>query len=381
MFARNRKRSSGQAMVEYSVMFAFVVVVLKATMVVITPRLGETYCTFMSEVSGTPAADCGVAEEPVDIERLRTVDPDVPPEENGPWCIPLVLDDEGAVGEVIVKNEGGQVKIGYTVNEGWCLDSTQVHVGLGGVPADLEDFFYQHDNLDCATSDFFSVDGLAGAEFTVAIAAGVHQDAQIESNALASFHGRVTENVSHNGGDSYFNTTVSGDVTGTFDGFCIDTTRGISSGPTYSSTVWSSYDPNFPDGIIGYKENLDLVNYIINQDYTAHGYTYGDVQRAIWTVIGPKVSTSGLGTWSSDRVADILAEVEANGDGFVPDCEGGVVALILQPTNPTGKTIAQVTIIEAPMATIEACAPATPDQTAFAPITDLVDLVCEMPDA
>jgi Flp pilus assembly pilin Flp len=375
MFARNRKRNRGQALVEYSVLFAFVVIVLKATMVVITPRLGETYCTFMSEVSGTPGSDCGVAEEPIDIDRMVKDVDDIP--DNGPFCVPLVLEGEGTVGDVVVVNNGDTISVAYTINDGWCLDSTHLHVGFGAIP-ELEDYTYEHPNLDCATSDFFEVDGTAGADLTVALAAGVHQDARADNNALTSYHGRVTENVAHPGGDSYFNTTVSGDITGTFDGFCIDTTRGISTGPTYNSEVWSSYDPSFPDGVIGYKENLDLVNYIINQDYTAHGYTMGDVQRAIWTVIGPKVSTSGIGSYSQSRVDRIVDEATTNGDGFVPDCEGGVVALILQPLKSNGKTAAQVTIIETPMAAIGACTPVSTDQTAFAP-TDFVDLVCEVP--
>jgi hypothetical protein len=328
----------------------------------------------MSEVSGTPGSGCEVAEEPVDLRMIKE-DPDDNPD-NGPWCIPLVLEGEGAVGEVIVVNEGSEVNITYNITEdGWCLDSTQVHVGLGAVPA-LEDFTYQHEGLDCLTTDSFTVAGNAGADLTVAIAAGIHQDARTDNSALTTFNGRATENVAHPGGDSYFNTTVSGDITGTFDGFCIDVTRGISTGPTYNSTIWSSYDPNFPDGLIGYKENLDLVNYIINQDYTAHGYTYGDVQRAIWTVIGPKLSTSGLGSWNQSRVDRILEDVNTNGDGFVPDCEGGVVAMVLEPTKPNGTTAGQVTIIEVPMAAIGACVPATDNQVATAPLTDLADAVC-----
>lgn len=367
MFARNSKRNRGQALVEYSVMFAFVVIVLKASMMVITPKLGETYCAFMSEVSGTPTSECGVVEDPVDIERM-VFDEDEDPE-NGPWCVPLVLEDETNVGEVVVVNNGDTISVGYTIKEGWCLDSTHLQVGLDGGTQDFE-----HE-LDCASSDYFEVPGTAGEDVYVALAAGVHENVALETSTLTTYHGQVTENVSYPGGDSYFNTTISGDLTGTFDGFCIDVTRGISSGPTYNSTLWSSYDPTFPDDVIGYKENLDLVNYIINQDYTAHGYTYGDVQRAIWTVIGPKLSTSGLGSWSQTRVDRILEDVHANGEGFVPDCDGGVVALILQPTNPTGKTIAQVTIIEAPMGTIDACPPPPEEQTASAS-TDFLDLVC-----
>ena len=393
------KRYSGQALVEYSLLFAFTVIVLKTTMMVITPRLGDTYCTFLSEVSGSPAGSCGVVEEPIDVEQLiDEVKDEVKDEgqdegedqgedeilEDGPWCMPLVLEDETEVGEVVVVNEGGMVTVLYNITEeGWCLNDTQLHVGLDGIPAAFDDFLYQHDDLDCITGDMFEVEGAAGEDLYVAIRAGVHQDAGIDHSLLTTFSGQVIEEVVHNGSDSYFNTTVSGDLNGTFDGFCIDTSRNISTGPVYNSNVISSYDPNFPEGLIDYPENLDLINYIINQDYPAHGYTYGDVQRAIWTIIDDKVSHSGLGEWSQDRADEIIAEAEANGEGYVPDCDGGVVAIVLQPVTPNGKTTAQVTIIEVPMAAIGVCTTvSTPDNGAWAvpgdgPITQIADLTCQ----
>jgi len=99
-------------------------------------------------------------------------------------------------------------------------------------------------------------------------------------------------------------------------------------------------------------DHLDLVNWIINQDYVGEAapdglgtYTYGDVQRAIWTLVEDGNSTSGLGAYSQARVDVIVAQATANGEGFVPGC-GQFVAVILQPVEPGDAqvTIAQVTI-------------------------------------
>jgi hypothetical protein len=326
----------------------------------------------MSEVSGAPAENCGVAEEPVvEFERVIIDEDEIP--ENGPWCIPLLMEGEGDVGSVAVVNNGDDFTVVYEVGEGWCLDSTQVQVGLGAG----QELYEQDDFGECDTSAHFIVDGVADEDLYVAVTATMHQlPPEMDRTALDSFHGQVIENVSYPGGDSYFNTTISGDLTGTFDGFCVDTSRSISSGPTYNSNLWSSYDPNFPD-VIGYEDEFDKVNYIINQDYVAQGYTYGDVQRAIWTVIVPKLSTSGLGSWSQSNVDTIVAEANANGEGFVPDCDGGVVAMVLQPVNSTGKTKAQVTIIEVPIGAIDGVCPPPPEELPAQATSDFVELFCE----
>ena len=64
---------------------------------------------------------------------------------------------------------------------------------------------------------------------------------------------------------SYFDITVSGGTTldGTYDGYCVDTDGGAVSG---TANVYSSYEP-LPQTRIEYPENLDLVNWIINQGF------------------------------------------------------------------------------------------------------------------
>ena len=130
----------------------------------------------------------------------------------------------------------------------------------------------------------------------------------------------------------------------------------MTSGQTYTANVYSSYE-TLPAGTVEYPENLDLVNYIINQEYadTASNcdgtlYTYGDVQKAIWTLIEDDYSTeAGLGSWNQCRVDEILGDARANGEDFVPDC-GDVVAVILVPVNSNQLIIAKVTFGEVPVA-------------------------------
>jgi hypothetical protein len=162
----------------------------------------------------------------------------------------------------------------------------------------------------------------------------------------------------YSGGPAYFpTTTISGGTTvyGTYYGWCVDTDRTIGNNTDYTANVYSSYE-SLPTGLVEYPENLDLVNWILNQNYvgqTSPGgygtYTYGDVQRAIWTLVEDQNSTAGLGPWNQNRVNEILAAAQANGEGFEPGC-GEVVAVILVPVTDDGAPqqiiIAQVTLIQ-----------------------------------
>ncbi len=155
-----------------------------------------------------------------------------------------------------------------------------------------------------------------------------------------------------------------GVLNGTFDGFCIDSDRAIDFGVdenfngqidantnevggSYTAKVYSSYDP-LPDELVGQgliekPENLDLLNWIINQDFTFQtspsggNYTWADIQRAIWTLIDDENSTAGgVGEegqyWEQERVDEIVAAARANGEGFVPTY-GQKVGVIIVPDN------------------------------------------------
>jgi hypothetical protein len=106
-------------------------------------------------------------------------------------------------------------------------------------------------------------------------------------------------------------------------------------------------------GLVEHPENMDQVNYILNQGYIGTAspggfgtYTYGDVQRAIWTLVEDVLSTSGLGGWDASRVAEILDDAAANGEDYEPPCDG-VAGVVLAPGG-IQTLIAQVLVAEYP---------------------------------
>jgi hypothetical protein len=147
--------------------------------------------------------------------------------------------------------------------------------------------------------------------------------------------------------NSYFDTQVSGSAVldGTYPTWCIDETHTIYIGRIYTANVYSSYEPLPPsltdgdDPHIDMPWNLDLVNWVINQDWQIQGYTSDDVQRAIWVLIDDNPLPCGTGC------QEIVAAAYLNGEGYVPPC-GGVVAVILAPVNGAQVIIAQVLTIE-----------------------------------
>ena len=137
---------------------------------------------------------------------------------------------------------------------------------------------------------------------------------------------------------------------GKYDSFCVDTDHTISPGGFYTANVFSSYE-TLPGGLVEFPENLDLVNWILNQYFVGQpsscggNYTYGDVQRVIWALVEDKdgQSTSGLGPWLQCRADQIEAAARANGEGFTPEC-GDFIAVIFQPVDGSQITIAQVVL-------------------------------------
>ena len=263
------------------------------------------------------------------------------------------------VGTVIAEMVDGNIVVTYdTTGSGWVMTETHLYVGCdepkkfapGQFPFKHEGIFTQNDvytidpdELECDPND---------CGFVFATHAVVAYATYLDDFAM-TLPDQVTMSVTYPypGAPSYFRTTVSDSVlTGEYDGWCIDTTNVIYQNTDYTADVFSSFE-DLPAGTVEHPENLDLVNWILNQGYVgqpspgcAGTYTYGDVQRAIWTLVDPN-STSGLGSWSQCRVDEILAAANANGEGFVPDC-GDVIAVILVPIDGQQVTIAQVTLIE-----------------------------------
>lgn len=160
----------------------------------------------------------------------------------------------------------------------------------------------------------------------------------------------VTINVSNDlGGDSYFDVGISGSVLLdplVYDAWCVDKDTFIDFGQ-YSATLYSSYD-DIPTSIVERPQNLDLVNWIINQNYTSQGFTTEQITNAIWALVeDPALGNYDfLGNPGTDF---IYTQALANGEGFVPDCDD-LVAIIVDPEGNR-----QNLIIEVPKVDLEGC--------------------------
>ena len=89
-----------------------------------------------------------------------------------------------------------------------------------------------------------------------------------------------------------------------------------------TADVYSIYE-TLPDGLFLGQEKLEMVNWIINQDFVGKpgagacgvNYSSWNVQGAIWVLLGQD-STAQLGPCSR-QIYDLAL---ANGPGFVPAC-------------------------------------------------------------
>lgn len=277
------------------------------------------------------------------------------------------------VGEVIVTIKGSSLKVIYIANDGWAISETHLSVtnSLGEVPAakggnPKTGLFEYHSTNDPAVTSYVydNIPAGEGGEVYILAHAEVRPVLKWKTNLEAftgSLPGTAVMKVDYPfaGSTSYFKTTITngGILDGIYNGWCIDVNNFIYNNMEYQVKVISSYDPEFSSlGLVEKSQNMDMVNWIINQNYPGKtapdlsGYTYGDVQRAIWELLEDNLSESGLGLWSQERVRIILAEAAARGENFVPQC-GDKIAVILKPvdiTQPFQVTIAQVVLTEFP---------------------------------
>lgn len=263
------------------------------------------------------------------------------------------------VGDVLVWNDGTNLSVQYVIDtagwEGWGITKTHLHVAnsLDQIPQKngnpIPGQFGEKNKYDYATDPpalSLELKWPVGTELYIAAHADVGIPGGLKGLEL-TLPDQVTVMVQYPyaGGPSYFpGTVVSGgtNLDGTYDAWCVDTDHIINQNIPYTAKVYSSYEA-LPGGLIEFPGNLDLINWILNNDYVGQNVqdvfpetsctgiiTYGDVQRAIWDLIEDTQSTSGLGSWSPCRVSEIVDDALAYGDGFKPGC-GDVVGVILAP--------------------------------------------------
>jgi len=266
------------------------------------------------------------------------------------------------VGDVLVWNDGTTLYVKFVIHDStpsdptdnWYITQTQVEVALAlsGIPQKngnpkIGNFTYKN------SYDYFSEtlplsiplstlpEGI-GTTLYIAAHADVESPGGLYDLRFTLPDQVTVKPVKHpgTGNDCYFEVDITGGTSlldnGIYCSFCVDTDNEIRLNTSYLANVYSSYE-TIPSGLIEYPENLDLVNWIINQSYVGrtsacdgNSYTYGDVQRVIWDLLEDNQSTSGLGTWTQCHVDEILAEAFANGEGFIPEC-GDFVVIIFDP--------------------------------------------------
>ena len=281
--------------------------------------------------------------------------------EGDPFVTTLFAGQDIDVGTVSVWNDGDYLYVEYVVDaEYWCLTETHLHVAISpeNIPQKKGNpipgkFDYKSEH-DCVTNYTYEIPLTWDPDTQLSIAAHAVV-CQRAGNFIAglNFPDTVTFSVIDHycGGPAYFpHVYINGLSIGELDvyGWCVDTDNTIGSNKLYTANIYSSYE-TLPDGLIEYPENLDLVNWILNQGFVGQPsacggpYTYSDVQLAIWTLIEDNLSTIGLCAWSQCRVNEILAAADANGEGFEPGC-GDIICVILESVDGEQVIIGEVVI-------------------------------------
>ena len=269
------------------------------------------------------------------------------------------------VGEVLICDDGYDLMVTYDATGGAVLSTTHLYASLDAPRHHAPGRFdYKHEDISTQVDDF----SIALSDLGAASGDTLYLAAHADTNLIVGYEEPVLELApeipdtvtisSTRPGGSYWVTTVSdgGDLDGTYPGWRVDTGHTMAPGATYTAAVYTSYEAAAA-GFVDQPENLDQVNWILNQDFigqTSPGcggaYTMGDVQRSIWTLIEGTNSTAGLGSWSQCRVNEIVAAAVAAGEGFEPGCMQQM-AVLLVPINASGGQaaqiiVAQVTVIE-----------------------------------
>jgi hypothetical protein len=286
------------------------------------------------------------------------------------------------VGEVRAWNDGDHLYVKYMVtNSNWCLMLTHLHVATS-----MEDLPQKNGNPrpgrfdlqmphECVSEYTYQIERTWPEGTNLYIAA--HAEVCPVSEATSDIEGlletlplNVDMSVVQPSPDlmAYFRTTIAGGTSldGTHQGWCIDLDRDIDRGPWYIANVYSLYD-ELPPNLVEFPENLDLVNWIIDQDFVGKAsladglFTYGDVQAAIWDLIENEGGDYfNIDPWNRNRADEIIAAAVANGEGFVPACNERLL-LILVPVNEEQEIVAQISCISIPVP----CVPTGDCETAW----------------
>lgn len=267
-----------------------------------------------------------------------------------PVTIPLIAGQDTNIGYVRVSDDGTKLTVEYQViAEGWYLTQTHLYVGLTPPSKSAPGKFPFSHTLANVTYDKFEVPITDGTKYYIAAHAtaagfsGWDCPTPAEIAAMLPACGHI---VGQPGSIFDVVFTSSGILDGTHTAWCVDATHSFAFSPTeYTARFFSSLSamPDFlitgTDPNIDYPQNLDLVNWVLNNK---SGFGRDAIQNVIWHLLDANPPYA-LGPEQS------LYDQALTHDGFMPDfCAGQVMAVIVAPvaTCEATSTVAQVIMIE-----------------------------------
>lgn len=251
----------------------------------------------------------------------------------------LIAGQNTVVGTVTVTSDGTNYTITYNVDAGYCL--TETHLSIVDDPNNFpmtnsgnpKNGKFEYSNYyDCGSSEPFTVPVSKGSY--IAAHGVVNCKSESLEDIEANFPTIAEFCTSTQGPSAYLNISVSnGSISGNYGAWCIDDDLGIALETCYENVGVFASTETLPD-VFEYPENFDKVNWLLNQGYVSSGYTYGDLQFAIWKLLddvrADECLDCNLGDWDIDRAEGLVQLAMDNGNDFIPDC-GEYVGIILIP--------------------------------------------------
>ena len=241
------------------------------------------------------------------------------------------------------------IEVVYEITEDdWCITATHLYVGSEPPSTSAPGQFpYKDDNLGCVKSYTYRVlKPTDGDKIYVAAHAVVYgvlwyeadldwldealQDNPVRMDISIPWFLNTAPWVDLNAPAFFEIKILDGSLAGTYDGWCVDLPRTAVPG-SYWVIMTSTYDPA-AETLVDLPENLDLLNYVMNQNYP---YNFASIQTAYWRLIDTYTDGGIFDTVPGvidSEVDAILEDAYANGEGFIPTCEQ-MIGIILKPVD------------------------------------------------
>jgi len=253
--------------------------------------------------------------------------------------VDLLAGQNTLVGNVKVESDGINYTITYTITEqGWCL--SQTHLSVGEFPEDFPHtdsgnpkigLFEYGESLDCTSSASYTVPVSEGTYIAAHAVVNCVSESSSEdtiANLPSTIHACVQAKPGEN---SYFDINIDPEnsLSGITGAWCLDYDTHLNFGDCFDADVYTVFD-DLSGLPLDYEETIGAINWILNQDYISQGYTYGEIQFAIWKFIeGKEINGPYLGAYDVLKAREIY-DAALEHLNFVPQC-GDLLGVILIP--------------------------------------------------